>query len=77
MCSHFMHREKIPFISTVIHSKLVMRAVCLKDLKLLESYVKDTAHVSEVTIMITIAKDGEGHHLHRSLQSYFLANLLI
>lgn len=41
-------REKVPFVSTLAHSKLVFRAVYLDDMKLLKQLIADRQHVAKV-----------------------------
>jgi len=38
----------MPFVSTFAHSKLVLRAANLDDVKLLKQYIDDRTHVAKV-----------------------------
>ena len=45
-----VNREKMPFISTTVQSKLVHRAVCSNDQKLLQKCIDDLKNIAFVSI---------------------------
>lgn len=47
MC--FLPREKVPFVSTLAQSKLVLRAAVQNDVKLLKELIEDRDHVARVS----------------------------
>lgn|SRR6218665_1396837 len=46
-------REKVPFVSSLAHSKLLLRAVTQDDLKLLKELIADRNHVAKVCAFLT------------------------
>ena len=42
-------REPMPFVSTSSYNKLILRAVHQEDVKLLKTYINDSAQISKVT----------------------------
>ena len=52
MCVSFL-REKVPFVSVKAHTKLLIRAVLVKDYKLLEELLNDSRQIGSVSAMKT------------------------
>lgn len=48
ICVIFSFSENIPFVSSVVQSKLLHRAVVLEDQKLLQKLINDVDHVCKV-----------------------------
>jgi len=44
----YLCREKMPFVSTFAHSKLLLRAANLDDVKLLKQYIDDCTYIAKV-----------------------------
>jgi hypothetical protein len=44
------NREKVPFVSSTPHSKLILRAVKLNDSKLLQQLINDVSNVALVSV---------------------------
>lgn len=53
MC--FLPREKVPFVSTLAQSKLVLRAAVQNDVKLLKELIEDRDHVARVSNRFFVA----------------------
>lgn len=64
-------REKVPFVSSLAHSKLLLRAVTQDDLKLLKELIADRNHVAKVCDFSNLALQQEFNIDTKNVLSFF------